>query len=260
MIKTAYEQMTPERPVMPSLGSALPTLLATRVIQNSTETSKTQILATQSQLESSMRQISHEETQLSDAKILSSSLAARTTRLQDAQREKAGQSANDKAKELIRAKTQRKQDFQRELYGLRQALDDFIDKHLATMLAAEELGGPVVGELTDVDEDMLTAGFSNQGKLKASKASTANAEAKRQRRIDEIWGGGEQIQHESEKDAAAEEVRDLFEKLIAANGGYIDLKRDTAAARFVVRAKVAQFHPKDAKKLRLIDFARELDT
>jgi hypothetical protein len=27
----------------------------------------------------------------------------------------------------------------------------------------------------------------------------------------------------------------------------------------LVRAKVAQFHPKDARRLRLIDFGRELD-
>lgn len=128
------------------------------------------------------------------------------------------------------------------------------------MLAAEELGGFVVGELADVDEDMLKAGFSNQGKPKFSrKEVTAGGEAKRQRRIDEIWGGGEENQHESEKDAAAEEVRELLVKLLEAKGGYVDLERDTAVARFVVRAKVAQFHPKDAKRLRLIDFARELD-
>lgn len=143
---------------------------------------------------------------------------------------------------------------------LQEALDDFVERHLAAMLAAEELGGPVVGKLADVDEDMLTAGFSNQGKPKSSKKEmTANGEAKRQRRIDEIWGGGEGNQRENEKEAAAEEVRELLVMLLEAKGGYVDLARDTAVARFVVRAKVAQFHPKDAKRLRLIDFARELD-
>jgi hypothetical protein len=261
MIKTAYEQMTPERPNMPSITSALPTLLATRVIQQSTLSTKTNILSAQSQLDSSTHQISLEESQLSDLKILSGSLSARTTRLQTAQRSKEGQSSHDKAKELIRIKNKRKQDFQRELAGLQKSLDSFLDEHLAAMLAAEELGGPVVGELADVDDDMLTAGFSSQGKPKSSsKGLTSSGEAKRQRRIDEIWGGGEENQHESEREAAAEEVRELLEKLIAADGGYIGLERDTAVARFVVRAKVAQFHPKDAKRLRLVDFARELDT
>jgi hypothetical protein len=40
---------------------------------------------------------------------------------------------------------------------------------------------------------------------------------------------------------------------------YVDLQRDSAAARFLVRAKVAQFHPRDAGRIRLIDFGRQLD-
>jgi chromosome segregation ATPase len=259
-IKIAYERMIPETPDLPSLGSALPTLLATRTIKQSTLSTKQNIESSQSQLESCKRQISHEEAQISDYRTLATSLSARMARLQDDQQQKAGQSSTDKAKDLIRVKNKRKQDFQREINMLQKALDDFIDEHLAAMLAAEELGGPVVGELADVDEDMLTAGFSNQGKPKSSKKEmTAIGEAKRQRRIDEIWGGGDEVQHENEKDAAAEEVRELLVKLLDAKSGYVDLERDTAAARFMVRAKVAQFHPKDAKRLRLIDFARELD-
>ncbi|KAE9976779.1 hypothetical protein BLS_001847 [Venturia inaequalis] len=259
-IKTAYEQMTPERPELPSIGSALPTILATRTIKQSTLSTKQNIESSQSQLESCNRQINHEESQLSDFQTLSSSLSARTARLQTDQEQKAGQSSADQAKDLIRTKNKRKQEFQREIKMLQKALDDFVEQRLAVMLAAEELGGPIVGELADVDEDMLTAGFSNQGKPKSLKKEiTANAEAKRQRRIDEIWGGGEENQHENEKDAAAQEVRELLVKLLDAKGGYVELARDTAVARFVVRAKVAQFHPKDAKRLRLIDFARELD-
>lgn len=40
---------------------------------------------------------------------------------------------------------------------------------------------------------------------------------------------------------------------------YIELKRDSAAARFLVRAKVAVFHPKDARKLRLVDFGSNVE-
>jgi hypothetical protein len=42
-------------------------------------------------------------------------------------------------------------------------------------------------------------------------------------------------------------------------GVYVDLPRESAAARFLVRSKCAQFHPKDARKLRLIDFGGEID-
>jgi hypothetical protein len=249
--------MTTEKPSLPVLGSAFPTLLATRVIQQTVSETKKSISTIQSQLETSNRQVVSEESRLSDAKLLTSSLQARTARLETAQGEKASQSSSEKAKELIRAKQKQKQTFQRESDKLRKALDDFIDDHLAAMLAAEELGGPVVGELMDVNEDMLTAGFSSQGKPKAPKTSASStSDSKRQRRIDEIWGSAEESR--SEKDAAAEEIQELLGNIIA-SGGYVDLERDSAAARFLVRAKVAQFHPKDARKLRLVDFGRELD-
>jgi hypothetical protein len=249
--------MTTEKPSLPTSGSVLPTLLATRTIQQSVSETKKNISTIQSQLETAERQVASEESRLSDAKLLTSSLEARTTRLKTAQSDKASQSSSEKAKELVRAKQKRKQTFQRETEKLQGALDDFIDGHLAAMLAAEELGGPVVGELTDVNDDMLTAGFSTQGKPKAPKTPVGSAsEDKRQRRIDAIWGTADESRNE--KDAAADEVRDLLEKLVS-SGSYVELERDSAAARFLIRANVAQFHPKDARKLRLIDFGRELD-
>jgi hypothetical protein len=249
--------MATQKPNLPTPGSALPTLLATQIIQQSVSDTKKNISTVQSQLETAERQVASEESRLSDAKLLTSSLQARSTRLKTAQSKKAGQSSSEKAKELIRTKQKRKQTFRLETERLQGALDDFIESHLAAMLAAEELGGPVVGELTDVNEDMLTAGFSSQGKPKAPKTSVSSAsEGKRQRRIDEIWGTADESRNE--KDAAAEEVRELVERLIS-SGSYVELERDSAAARFLVRANVAQFHPKDARKLRLIDFGRELD-
>jgi len=138
------------------------------------------------------------------------------------------------------------------------------------MLAAEELGGPIVGEVLDADELDLEAGFNNQGKPKRRKSSVH--EDKRQQRIDEIWGearadGQKSRETRDEKSAAAAEMRELTEQLlnnlVEAEGGegdaYVELQRESAVARFLVRAKVAQFHPRDARRLRLIDFGRDLD-
>jgi multidrug efflux pump subunit AcrA (membrane-fusion protein) len=250
--------MTHEAPDLPEPRSALQPILAARVIQKTIKETKDNITSAQSRLESAEHQLAQEENQLSDARSLSEALQARTARLQQTQRDNLTKTAADKAKELVKAKTKRKKAFERDSEKLRKVLDDFINENLAAMLAAEEIGGPVVGELMDVDEDMLTAGFSTQGKPISSSKSISDS--KRQRRIDEIWGaeGSEGQQHESEKDAAAEEVRTLLDELIS-SGSYVELRRDSAVARFLVRAKVAQFHPKDARRLRLIDFARELD-
>jgi hypothetical protein len=152
------------------------------------------------------------------------------------------------------------------------AMNDFINDYLAAMIAAEELGGPVVGDMLDVEDDVLAAGFTKKGRAKSSKKPVK--EATRQRRIDQIWGaapravgdgedGGEEPPTEAE--AADAEMRALIENLFATRVGrgggkaYFLLQRDSAASRFLVRAKIAQFHPKDARRLRLVDFGRELD-
>jgi hypothetical protein len=137
------------------------------------------------------------------------------------------------------------------------------------MLAAEELGGPVVGDVMEVDPDELAAGFNAQGRLKKPKGAEGD---KRQRRIDEIWGAaaGEtsaRVDGDAEILAAGREMRELTEelsnRLVQAKGdnsaSYVVLESESAAARFLVRSKVAQFHPKDANKLRLIDFGRDLE-
>jgi len=156
--------------------------------------------------------------------------------------------------------------------SLVKAFNAFIDDILAPMLAAEELGGPVVGEMTEVDDEDLGRGFSSQGKVKKSK--NGPDDDKRQRRIDQIWGSAPQegsfrVDKEewTEQKAAGVEMRDLTEQLLnnlveAGGSGsdvYVQLERESAAARFLVRSKVAQFHPKDSRKLRLIDFGKELD-
>lgn len=171
---------------------------------------------------------------------------------------------------MIREQQKRKANLEKETKRLVRAFNKFIDEELAGMLAAEELGGPVVGDLRVVDDETLEAGFNRQGKAKRPKATAQIHDAKRQRRIDDIWGrqpGDEDTEtgERSEREAAGTEMRTLTEELLNAaagddtSGAYVDLQRDSAAARFLVRSKVAQFHPRDARRLRLIDFARELD-
>ena len=169
---------------------------------------------------------------------------------------------------MIQEQASRKSNYEKETKKVIRALVKFINEHLAGMLAAEELGGPVVGGLLDVTDDILATGFNLQGKAKKPKALSAVGGSQRQRRIDQIWGhqDDDEIEgYQSERSAAAAEMRSLIEELlnVAAEGGsqntYVLLQRDSAAARFLVRAKVARFHPKDARKLRLMNFGQDLD-
>ena len=191
----------------------------------------------------------------------------RIERLRAQQEDRSQRSPAQLARELITAKRAQKDGYDAATQRLGEAMNDFINDYLAAMIAAEELGGPVVGDMLDVEDDTLAAGFTKQGRAKSTKNTVSDKI--RQRRIDQIWGNKAAIEDDeeppTEAEAADAEMRQLIENLFATligpGGGkaYYQLDRDSAATRFLVRAKIAQFHPKDAKRLRLIDFGRELD-
>lgn len=250
------------KPDLPSPTSLIPALLAARIISQTTRATKSAINRNQDALASMSRQVEHEESSVRDLALLKSKLESRISRLRTQQSQQRAQSPAERAKQLIQSKQVRIRAFDNETERLRETLNEFIQSDLATMIAAEELGGPMAGEDISIDDSMLDVGFSASGKPAPRKA---NAQYGRQRRIDETLetatddGGG------SEKDAAVAEVRELVERLLATmagegeGSGYINLNWDSAAARFLVRAKVAAFHPKDARRLRLVDFGRDLE-
>ncbi|KAF2500204.1 hypothetical protein BU16DRAFT_523014 [Lophium mytilinum] len=201
-----------------------------------------------------------------DANLITTAMANRIERLRAQKEAKSQKTPQEVAKDMIDAKQRQKKRYDEEEKKLAQAFEIFVDEQLAGMLAAEDLGGPVVGDMMDVDDDMLATGFTQQGRLKTSKQQIS--EPRRQRRLDEIWGAKattEEGEHLTEIDAAGIEFRELIQKLFTSLAGskstdaYVALERESAASRFLIRAKIAQFHPKDARKLRLIDFGRELD-
>jgi hypothetical protein len=251
------------KPDLPSPTSLIPTLLAARVISQTTRATKSAVNHNQDALFSMSRQVQHEESSVQDLVLLKSKLESRITLLRTQQTQQRAQPPAERAKQLIQSKQAQIHTFDNETERLRETLNEFIQSDLATMIAAEELGGPVAGEDINIDDSMLDAGFSASGKPTLKKV---NAQDGRQRQIDENLGamkdGGS---GDSEKDTAATEVLELVERLLAAmfgeseGGVYINLNRDSAAARFLVRAKVAAFHPKDARRLRLVDFGRELE-
>lgn len=269
-LKAAYETVTPQEPWLPPADSPLPALLALRVTDRCVKESQECIAQTDSELKEIQTRLEKEQADLSDANVIQTDLTNRISSLQGEIDERTQKSPGQIAKEMIREMKKKKTYYDSEIGKLVKAFNKFIDEHLAPMLAAEELGGPIVGELLDVDEVMLEAGFSTQGKVKRAKPNPD--ESKRQRRIDEIWGPRPDEENRGkgewdEKRAAATEMRELTEELLnslveadgTGPGAYIDLRRESAAARFLVRSKVAQFHPRDARKLRLVDFGGDFE-
>lgn len=171
------------------------------------------------------------------------------------------------AKAIIQEGQQKRKNYNANLKKLVKSFNGFVDEHLAAMIAAEDLGGPVVGDVIDVGGYALEAGFNRQSKSKKKNAGNGMIEAQRRQRNEELWGSGEEDSDKeprSERDAAGADFRSLTEDLLNASAGdddsdpYINIRRESAAVRFLVRAKVAEFHPDDARQLRLVDFGKEM--
>ena len=270
VLKEAYEKLAREEPLLPSSDSPLPALLATRSTQNLIAETRASFTETHAKLSEARQRLKDEDTNLQDSKLITTSVEVRIGKLREQVDNACQRTPDEVAEKAINELRSKKQKYDGQTKVLVRAFNKFTNDHLAKMLAAEELGGPVVGDLLDIDDDMLRAGFSQIGKTKKLKGSVESLEAKRQQRIETIWGLQEEDRDMSassrnEEDAAATDFRVLVEDLlnsaadISKPNGYVALTRDSAAVRFLVRAKVAQFHPKDARKLRLVDLGQETD-
>ncbi|KAK0392526.1 hypothetical protein NLU13_2021 [Sarocladium strictum] len=268
LLTMAFEEEAESQPFLPFPSSVLPALLALRKTHNTIQESRRYLSEQQAANGQAKRSLDADHANLKDQKLLTDALNARIAALQEELDSKADLTPQDAAREKIDELKTRKKYYDKETSRLMKALMNFINERLAAQLAAEELGGPVVGDLMEIDSNDLAGGFNAQGKLKKTKAGPDDD--KRQRRLDEIWGqveGGAGAGKSDEISAAGAEMRELTEDLLNqlatskgdTSASYVTLPRESAAARFLVRSKVAQFHPKDATRLRLIDFGRDLD-
>lgn len=274
IVKTALKDATNADPFLPFPGSVLPALLALRRTHKTIVESREYLASREAAgVEGrEKRRLETDQANLRDQTLLTDAL---TDRIKELRRELASAEdlePEDGVQRRLEEIQEKKGGYDSGSKDLFRSLRSFIDDRLAAMLAAEELGGPVVGGIVDIDGEALAAGFNAQGKLKKPQDSTKDKDdGKRQRRLDEIWGNavdeGRGEQPVDEVTAAGNEMKQLLQALIQrleeAKGdnsrSYVDLPRESAAARFLVRSKVAQFDPRDASRLRLIDFGRELD-
>ncbi|KAF8477210.1 hypothetical protein BDZ91DRAFT_708849 [Kalaharituber pfeilii] len=153
-------------------------------------------------------------------------------------------------------------------------LSKFVTVHLARMIAAEDVGGPVVGEDVTVT---LPLGSARSAKAPPRErepgqrtiSSMLNPSKKRGADTD---GDSEepttekqpQLAPTPQETLAAKSLKSLLEDLMNAAmrpGEYVTLPEpgDSAAARFLVRANVAVLHPRDARRLRLVEFGKSIE-
>ncbi|CAK7263171.1 hypothetical protein SEPCBS119000_000346 [Sporothrix epigloea] len=303
IMATAYNEVARSDPFLPFADSVVPALLALRKTCAVTAESQvcldgqvsetdlrgrlTDLPLSTDAIDRAQKRLAGDKARLEDQRALKLALEARIVALQNSLASRSTMTAAEQRQEAVDALHAKKRDYDRDTFALLKSLKGFIQNRLGPMLAAEELGGPVVSGMMDIQDDDLAAGFSSQGRPRKVPSAgnsgrlSKQKEDQRQRRIDEIWGpksgadGGEdeegnEIEDSCSRDevtAAAAEMQELTEELLnalASAGGdssaaYVTIARESAAARFLVRSKVAHFHPRDASRLRLVDFGRELD-
>ncbi|KAI9926736.1 hypothetical protein ASPWEDRAFT_177253 [Aspergillus wentii DTO 134E9] len=263
--KKAYDSLLKSGNQLPKPGSPLPSLLALEETSRLVKESKISVSMTGERLSINRQRVKAEEANLHDAQLITSGLRERIERLRNESSQKEEKSPEKLARELVGQQQEKNEELEKATEDLKASLHKFIDEHLASMLAAEDRGGPTVGDVLHVSDATLEAGYTNHGKPKKVKSVSSENNGSNQQRIDELIrrktarDENQTTNPSNKREAAAAQMHTLLDSLLEAGSSYIDLPRDSAASRFLVRAKVAKFHPRDARRLRLIDFGRSLD-
>ena len=263
--KRAYDSLLSSENELPTPGTPLPPLLTIEEISRLIKESKVSVSMTAERLSTNRQRLKAEEANLQDGQAIRRGLEERITKIQSEKSKKQEKTPSQLAQEFIEQKQQKNEELNQDVEDMKSSLHKFVDEQLAAMLAAEDLGGPIVGDAIDIPDTIIEAGYTSHGKPKKPKASNAVDQDDGQQRIDGFVrrrsrpDNDQQASPTNKREAAAAEMHALLDSLVEAGTSYINFPRDSAASRFLVRAKIVQFHPRDARRVRLIDFGRSLN-
>ncbi|KAH8775582.1 hypothetical protein F5883DRAFT_261026 [Diaporthe sp. PMI_573] len=268
-VAVAYRDVAASEPFLPFPDSVVPALVALRTTNSTIIESRKYLALQKVSLQDAQEMLDAEQANLSDQTALTKALEKRIQSLREDIESRTTMSPKQVTRERILELKKDTKATDADTSKLLKALKKFIDERLASMIAAEQSGGPVAGDMMEIDSDDLEAGFSARGKRKKSKPDAVTD--KRQRRIDDMFEGGQEREgrDEGESDkrvAARDEMQTLTEELMNSlmdsegsnSDAYVNVSDESAAVRLLVRSKVAEFHPRDSKRLRLVDFGREI--
>ncbi|KAL3460448.1 hypothetical protein BJX64DRAFT_263108 [Aspergillus heterothallicus] len=259
--KRAYDSLLKSETDLPKPESPLPSLIALEETSRIIQDSKISVSVTADKLATARQRLKLEENNLRDAQSIRDGLRNRLENIKENRSTGREKLPSEVAREILEEQQRRKNDLDKDTDRIRQSLYSFCDETVASMIAAENLGGPAAGDDADVSDATLAAGYTRHGKPRKPRSTETDDQGSNQRRIDVMlsWQTGqERNQLGNRREAAAAEMHKLLDALLDGGSSYTDLAQESAASRFLVRAKVAQFHPRDARRLRVVDFGRLL--
>ncbi|KAF7712847.1 Uncharacterized protein PECH_002576 [Penicillium ucsense] len=257
--KKAYNSLILGEDDLPRTESVLPALIAVEETSYLIREGKASLHVIADNVSADRERFRIEEANLRDSREIANGLRERIQRIRNTESQKQERTPSQVAREVVREQKAKNQRLEKATEDLKKSIDNFIDISLAPMLAAEDMGGPNVGDDLEVSDATLRAGYTASGKPKKPKEAVEQTDSNQQRIDQFLQQSTTASAPATRRETVAQEAHELLAGLLEAGSSYIDLKRDSAASRFLVRAKVAQFHPRDARRLRLIDFGRSLD-
>lgn len=251
---------TEAAPLLPSADSPVPALLTLRDTLRTVDLLKKSIRDSRESISEAQARLDQENQDLQLAQQMTGALRDHVEKLEADKLDLMQREPGSIATHLWQVQQRKQSQYTIGFKRLVQAFNRFINEHLAVMIAAEDLGGPIAGDDMNLDGDILRGGFTKQGKAKKMRKAHVKDEDS-----DEDDDPRDFSDRRNETEVVGADFRKLTENLMNAaadeesSDPYITVPKETAAVRFLVRAKIAQFHPKDAKKVRLVDFGATLD-
>ena len=269
--KAAYDELTISGSRLPSRHTPIPAILALRNICLLISESKDLITTTRERLLEARDRLFNESKNLQDSRLITEALEKRIANFHLRVAERSRRPPHETARAMMDERREETSTYQKNTKILVRSLVRFINMHVGPMLAAEKHMPLMVRNQLSVTEAVLTTGFDQRSKVSSLESQPILVENEEHGSTDEDvkrQAGGESdgSTHRIKRleiESASAEVRMLIEDLLNTvvedgSEAYVTVQRNMAAAQFLIRAKAAQFHPRNARKVRLVDFEQAL--
>ncbi|RVD88751.1 uncharacterized protein DFL_002924 [Arthrobotrys flagrans] len=262
-LKDGSKSYFDELPWLPDDDSGVNTLLTLRSVLKVIEANRKGVTDAERKIEEAKKTVRREQGWVATAQEMEKELDRKIYELEGIDR--LPEPTKRRERKQIEAYEKETKEMTRMSARLTKELQKFVKERLGAAIAVEEAGGPVIGSKLNVVELKHYLEIEGEEGKTGGRTKAAKAKERGQKRLDEIWGTrDEEGVTISSDEKAAGELLELVETLVNSMlnddpHAYTRLTRESAASRYLVRSFVATLHPKDALRIRLLDFGGKID-
>ncbi|KAK6503334.1 hypothetical protein TWF481_008357 [Arthrobotrys musiformis] len=262
-LKNGSEAYFDELPWLPDDDSGVNTLITLRSVLRVIEANRKGVTDAERKVEEMKKVVRREKGWVGTAQELERELDRKISELEGIDR--LPEPVKRRERRQIEEYEKEAKEMTRVSARLTKELQKFVKERLGAAVAVEEAGGSVIGSILNVVELKNYLDIESEEGKTGRKTKALKAKERGQKRLEEIWGGQDEEGAAVGRDEkAGEELLELIEKLVNTMldddpHAYTKLTRESAASRYLVRSFVATLHPKDALRIRLLDFGGKIE-